>query len=169
MEKINYLIENFSNMDLANAFLLTDDIERMRKLLVKNYLFNKIIELPGDIVELGVFKGSGFINFIKFLEIYIPGSNKKVIGFDLFNKVNFTSKETEQLENYYSFCDISKNGISKNIVESFANKLPLANYNANEKTLFKKKKFELIEGDVCKTIPEYLKRKSRIKNFIIIL
>ena len=32
----------------------------MRKFLVKNLLFSKIIELPGDIIELGVFKEQDF-------------------------------------------------------------------------------------------------------------
>jgi hypothetical protein len=49
--------------------------------------FNKVKELPGDIVELGVFKGSGIATFSKFLEIYCPNSNKKIIGFDIFDPI----------------------------------------------------------------------------------
>ena len=89
MEKIDNILKSFNSMEISNAFFLMNDIERMRKFLVKNLLFSKIIELPGDIIELGVFKGTGFLQFIKLLEIYLPASNKKVIGFDLFNSTNF--------------------------------------------------------------------------------
>ena len=156
MEKIDNILKDFNSMEISNAFFLMNDIERMRKFLVKNFLFSKIIELPGDIVELGVFKGTGFLQFIKLLEIYLPASNKKVIGFDLFNSTNFDNDSTKQLQNYYQFCDVSISGISKNKVQSYADKLPLANYSPS-KTLFEKKKFELIEGDVCNTIPQYIK------------
>ena len=156
MEKIDNILNSFNSMEISNAFFLMNDIERMRKFLVKNLLFSKIIELPGDIIELGVFKGTGFLQFIKLLEIYLPASNKKVIGFDLFNSTNFDNNSTKQLQNYYQFCDVSSNGISKNKVKSYADKLPLANYSPS-KTLFEKKKFELIEGDVCNTIPQYIK------------
>ena len=37
-------------------------------------------DLPGDIVELGVFKGSGVATFLKFIEIFCTHSNKKIIG-----------------------------------------------------------------------------------------
>ena len=65
---------------------MMDDVERLRKFLAKNELFKLCIDLPGDIVELGVFKGIGFMQLLKMLEIYSPGTNKKVIGFDLFNE-----------------------------------------------------------------------------------
>jgi len=162
MEKIESILKNYTNMEISNGFFLMNDIERMRKLLVKNHLYLKTNEIPGDIVELGVFKGTGFMQFLKLLEIYSPATNKKVIGFDLFNQTNFTSNETIQLQNYYKFCDISSNGISKDMVESFANKLPLADYSP-ENTLFKKIKYELIEGDVCETIPEYLKENPGLR------
>lgn len=46
------------------------------------------LELPGDIVEIGVFKGTGIAQLLKLREIFIPSSNKKVIGFDLFSESN---------------------------------------------------------------------------------
>ena len=155
MEKINELLSSYSTMDIANAFFLMNDTERMRKFLVKNFLYLKVHELPGDIVELGVFKGCGFMQLLKLLEIYSPASNKKILGFDLFNQTNFDNVEAKHLEKYYKHCDISLNGISKGLIENYAKQLPLANYTP-QNTLFKKVKYELIEGDVCKTIPKYL-------------
>ena len=45
----------------------------LKKLLIFQY-----------IVECGVFKGVEFL-WLKFLKIYLPNSNKKVIGFDMFS------------------------------------------------------------------------------------
>ena len=162
MEKIDTILHNYDSMEISNAFFLTNDIERMRKFLVKNFLFLKTNELPGDIVELGIFKGTGFLQFIKLLEIYSPATNKKVIGFDLFDTTNFDNNSTSVLEKYYNFCEVDNKSISKNKIKSYADKLPLANYNPS-KTLFVKKKYELIEGDVCSTVPIYIEENPGMR------
>jgi len=163
MEKIEEIVSNYTNMEISNAFFMMDDIERLRKFLAKHELFKQIIDLPGDIIELGVFKGTGFMQLLKMLEIYSPATNKKVIGFDLFNKMEFNSQnDTKQLEKYYTFCDVSSNGISKESILKYIHKLPLINYN-NNKTLFEKTKYRLIEGDVCETIPNYLKENPGLR------
>jgi hypothetical protein len=70
--------------DAYNTLLLSDDVERVRKLLVRYDLVKNTIDIPGDIVECGVFKGTGLLTFAKFLAIHCTGSNKKVVGFDFF-------------------------------------------------------------------------------------
>ena len=41
--------------------------------------------------------------FLKIREIFIPGSNKKVIGFDLFSKANFevNNSDSQNLTSHY--------------------------------------------------------------------
>mgnify|MGYP001237149453 CR=1 FL=1 len=70
--------------DAYNTLLCCGDVERMRKLLARYWLFMKTLHLPGDIVECGVFKGTSLLMFLKFLHIHCHGSEKKVIGFDFF-------------------------------------------------------------------------------------
>ena len=157
MEKIEEIVSKYNTMEISNAFFMMNDIERLRKFLAKNELFKLCIDLPGDIVELGVFKGIGFMQLLKMLEIYSPATNKKVIGFDLFDETNFNEDlDNKQLKNYYKFCDVNSNGIKKEDILKYIDKLPLANYN-NKKTLFEKIKYQLVKGDVCETIPKYLK------------
>lgn len=67
-----------------NALMLSPDIGRIRKMLVRYELFKRSLEVPGDIVECGVFKGVGVAYFLKLLDIFVHGSDKKVVGFDLF-------------------------------------------------------------------------------------
>ena len=77
--------------DNFNGFIFDKDIKVLGKLLYRYKFFELTKDLPGDIVELGVFKGSGVATFSKFLEIYCPNSNKKIIGFDIFSFVSLSS------------------------------------------------------------------------------
>ena len=48
-------------------------------------VFQKIRDLPGDIVECGVYKGSSLFTFARFLETFCPGDRtRQVLGFDHF-------------------------------------------------------------------------------------
>ncbi len=48
-------------------------------------LFQKVRDLPGDIVECGVYKGASLLSFARFLETFCPGDRtRKVLGFDHF-------------------------------------------------------------------------------------
>ncbi len=48
-------------------------------------LFKTIIEIPGCIVETGVYRGSSLLTFAKLMEIFSPGDRtRRVFGFDGF-------------------------------------------------------------------------------------
>mgnify|MGYP003627005846 CR=1 FL=1 len=158
MDKIRDIHIKLNEWDLYNSFFLHDDIERLRKFLVREHFFKMVLELPGDIVEVGVFKGVGFAQLLKLREIFVPASNKKVIGFDLF----FQSKEYEEklnqndekLNEYYQNSQVKMDkGISKESIIYFIEKMKLTNTRLGFNTDI----YQLIEGDVEKTIPVYLK------------
>jgi hypothetical protein len=71
--------------DAYNLLCRGPDVERLRKLLVRHDLFRLAADVPGDIVECGVFKGAGLMTWLKMLAIYQPGSGKRVVGFDTFS------------------------------------------------------------------------------------
>ena len=48
-------------------------------------VWHKTKHLNGDIVECGVFKGSGIYTFLKLKRLFNPNSSKRVVGFDFFN------------------------------------------------------------------------------------
>jgi hypothetical protein len=108
--------------------------------------FEKTKHLAGDIVELGVFKGSGVATFIKFLEIFCTHSNKKVIGFDIFDSDN------EIINNF-------ENGETMKTVYGKTNSSDLLLENVEQKLLNinnDKSKFILVKGDVCSTTKEFV-------------
>ena len=46
-----------NKMNYENGFYLTSEPYRMGNILAHYELYKKILELPGDVIELGVFKG----------------------------------------------------------------------------------------------------------------
>ena len=133
--------------DSFNNFIFNKDIKVLGKLLYRFLFFEKTKHLAGDIVELGVFKGSGVATFIKFLEIFCTHSNKKVIGFDLFDAENKVVENFEKGDTMKIVYD--KTNPDNLLIESVKEKLININ-NDNSK-------FILVKGDVCITTKEFVK------------
>ena len=77
-----------SNFDYENAYMLSAPVERIGKLvrtLDLSYLINKK-DIPGEIVECGVLKGSSLSQFVKLRALYGHSSSKRIIAFDTFGK-----------------------------------------------------------------------------------
>lgn len=131
--------------DAYNLLLLGPDIERLRKLLVRYDLFRISLDVPGDIVECGVFKGTGLMLWLKLLHIYCPGSIKQVIGFDVFTSYAKTSEsfEAEQVEEF-----IRESRFQGVTIDELYEKVDAMRLDRN--------KCELIAGDIRKTAPKYL-------------
>jgi hypothetical protein len=131
--------------DSFNQFIFDKDIKVLGKLLHRFKYFELTKHLAGDIVELGVFKGSGMSTFIKFLEIFCTHSNKKVIGFDLFDADNTVIdhfKSGDTMKTVYGKTDnnlLSLTEVNKN--------LSICNPDQS--------KFILIKGDVCLTTKQF--------------
>jgi hypothetical protein len=77
--------------DAYHELLLGPDVERMRKLLARYDVLRMVLDVPGDVVECGVFKGAGVMTWLKLLHIYAPGSHRRVVGFDTFDAFARTS------------------------------------------------------------------------------
>ena len=158
--KINFIFKNIMNTKLEgicnnnpknmppqelydnfNNFIFSHDIKVLGKLLHRFRYFELTKHLAGDIVELGVFKGSGMATFIKFLEIFCTHSNKKVIGFDIFdaeNKIIDNFENGDTMRTVYN--KVTNDELS---LDRIKNKLLNIN-NDNSK-------FILVKGDVCIT------------------
>jgi hypothetical protein len=146
--------------DNFNKFIFSNDIKIIGKLLYRFEYFLKVKDLPGDIVEVGVFKGSGVATFSKFLEIYCPNSNKKILGFDIFDtNNNVLDKDTLD----------DKNNMKTVYDRVDSNDLTLESVNNNLNNMEIDKKYILIKGDLEETMPKFLKENPGFKaSFIYI-
>ena len=74
------------NWDYENGFYLTSNITRIAKLLAHYELYKRIVNLPGHVIEFGVFKGVSLIQWLTFRDIQENPFSRKVIGFDMFGE-----------------------------------------------------------------------------------
>jgi hypothetical protein len=139
----NYTVDLEKKWDYENGFYLTCETSRIGKLLNHLEIYNKILELPGDILEFGVYKGTSLVRLLSFRNLLENENSRKVFGFDIYGKF----PDSLELESDRQFVQRFENaggfGISKKELE----------YHLENKGL---RNFELIEGDILKTIPEFL-------------
>lgn len=86
-QKLEALVGNagLSLKDVVQAYPAFIRRRDMPRLLCQYELFKQIENLPGSIVELGVFRGSGLFTWANLLETFCPGDRtRKVYGFDHF-------------------------------------------------------------------------------------
>jgi hypothetical protein len=132
-----------------NNFIFSNDIKVIGKLLHRFKFFEMVKDLPGDIVEIGVFKGSGVASFQKFLEIFCPNSIKKVVGFDIFDASDPAVTLEKDGVNDVSEMKKIYNRVDENelTLESVTRRLDGMNMSNN---------CILVKGDVETSIPEFL-------------
>lgn len=143
-----------------NNFIFSNDTKVLGKLLHRFNFFNMTKDLPGDIIEVGVFKGSGIATFSKFVDIFCNRSNKKIIGFDIFDD----AKKESILDKDGEF-DKSKMKIVYSRVEN--NDLSLAAVEARLENMQLHQRHMLIRGDVAETMPEFIKENPGFRASLI--
>ena len=149
--------------DAFNAFIFSNDIKVLGKLLYRFKFFEMVKDLPGDFVEIGVFKGSGTASFAKFLEIFCPHSIKKVIGFDIFDASN--PDEVLSKDSTIDICEMKKVynrvDVSELSFESVQHRLDSMNL-SNQSSM-------LIAGDVETSIPDFLEKNPGFRISLLYL
>jgi hypothetical protein len=137
--------------DYENGFILTSDIYRMGNILSHYELYKKTIELPGDVFELGVFKGNSLIQFATFREILENENSRKIVGFDMFGE--FPLSDSFQSDKQFV------TDWNNQFREDFLSKEEL--YKSLE--LKNIKNVELIEGNILDTLSLYLEENPHTK------
>ena len=103
--------------EYENGFYLTSASSRIAKSIAHYELYKKIVGLPGEIVECGVFKGASLIRFATFREILESQFSRKIIGFDAFGKFPDDVSMATDKEFIKSFETDAGDGISKDDLE----------------------------------------------------
>ena len=129
-----------------NIYHLKTDISRIGKLLYHYEIYKKIINVPGDIIECGVFKGISLTRFLTYRSILENNFSRKVYGFDSFGKFPSAKNPSDK-----KFIKMWKNLAGDSISKDELHKILLEKKFEN---------FELIEGDVLKTIPSFIKDRN---------
>jgi len=130
------------SFDYENGFYITSQPSRLAKSIAHYELYKKIISLPGDVVECGVFKGASLIRFATYREILESQTSRKIWGFDAFGEFPKEVFMDEDAEFIKSFEENAGNGISISELNEIFSKKGISNIN-------------LIKGNIHETLPEF--------------
>lgn len=129
----------------------------LARFLAHYELFKQIVEVPGVIVDLGVYRGASTFTWAKLCEIFCPTDvRKRVYGFDTFEGFPGISvedgpenREHEVVEGgYFGGATVERD-------------LALAQAAMNQdRHLRHIDRIELVKGDACKTIPRFVAEKG---------
>ena len=137
--------------EYENNFYLSCGIKRISKVLAHYELYKIVQDIPGTIVECGVFKGAALTRWAMFREILGNPYAKKIIGFDTFDTFPETTFEDDKEKRKAFINSAGSESISKEQLE-----LVLKNKGIE---IF----VELVEGDMIETVPEYVRRHPELK------
>lgn len=147
------IYENF------NSFIFSKDRNLFNKLYSRIKFYEMVKGKSGDIIECGIFKGSGMLSWLKILDMNEPNSIKKVIGFDFFDSEflkNLDGIDKETMTEVFTRCDIKNDDITLSGIRS-----KIINSG------FSEEKFDLVKGDIIKTSSEYIKDKPGLRISIL--
>jgi hypothetical protein len=157
LDNLELTKESQSLFDSFNSFILSEDRRVFSKLISRALLYNEVKDIPGDIVECGVFKGTGLYTFLKLKGLYNPNSSKKVVGFDFFDTnqlissiSNKTDKEAMDVlfkERNFTHETSFKDYLSTKLIQDG----------------FLNTDFELVDGDLSITSKEYSENNPGFK------
>lgn len=137
--------------DAETHYNLFMNEERFSKLLIHYEVFKKIKNISGSIIECGVFKGTSFSRFAMLRELIGSSKKNKLVAFDVFSD-DFpnTNFQNEKIQRSHWIKTAGGSSISTNQLDKIFKKKKIENY-------------ELIKGDVLKTIPKYIKNNPKLK------
>ncbi|MCK9488777.1 MAG: TylF/MycF family methyltransferase [Xanthomonadales bacterium] len=149
MEDKIFGFDRAASWDYENGFYLTSDPSRLPKILAHYELYRSIVGLPGHVAEFGVYKGASLVRWCSFRDVLEASHSRKIIGFDAFGK--FPDQPNAQDQDFVrSFERAGGDGIPADELEKALKLKRFVN-------------FELVAGDICETLPEYVDNHPELK------
>ena len=146
-DRIGELVAQSSNDLISTAPFLFSNRVSVQTLITRYELYKMILDVPGDVVECGVYQGNSFLWLAHLSLILEPHAvNRKFVGFDTFD--GFTAIDPENDPK-----DISSDNFSDTSYETIKQSLDAVDL---VRPVNKIQRFELVKGDITNTIPEYV-------------
>jgi len=121
--------------------------QNIARFLNRYEMFKKILTVHGCILEFGIFKGAGLFSWIHFSSILEPYNiSRKIVGFESFKGFPSISKKDSKT---------STKGLLKSDWEETISKCQ--EISQKNSALPHVSKTEIVVGDICQTLPKYLK------------
>ena len=137
--------------DYENAFYQSCDPMRMAKAIAHYEFFRRTQDLPGALVECGVFRGCSLARFAMFREIFGNAQSRKIVAFDMFDVFPDRESEPDKKGRDRHVALAGGDGIS---VEQMREVLAHKQCDRN---------VDLVPGDICETVPRYVAENPHLK------
>ena len=158
------LEEHFKKFDLSKREIWRNFQIYTRRVFLKKFLahyefYQQVIHLPGDIVELGVYRGASLLSWANFMEIRNMGDrHKKVIGFD-----NFKGFGELDPKDGVEVSDVGKQsgGFDSSVFEEQLQ--DAIHIFDTDRFIPYKPRIILVKGDIEQTVPEYVQQNPGLR------
>ncbi|MDP6085961.1 MAG: TylF/MycF/NovP-related O-methyltransferase [Nitrospinota bacterium] len=137
--------------EYENNFYLSCDTTRIGKLIAHYELYKMTLDVPGAIIECGVFKGASLSRFVMLRDMLGHTHSKKIIAFDAFGEFPETAYADDQKFRKKFIEEAGEEGIGRDQMMEVLTRKGLDRH------------MDLVEGDITKTVPEYLDRHPALK------
>jgi hypothetical protein len=136
--------------DILQAFPIYARRIHLKRFLAHYELFRMVMDLPGDIVELGVFHGVSLMSWANFLEIRCMGDRqRRVWGFDSFTGLS-------ELAPQDGMADANVGKIKGGYgAHAFGLEVAIKIFDS-DRFIPHKARVELVAGDICETVPQWV-------------
>lgn len=146
-------------LDVLKHFPVLARRQWLKRFLAHVELFKMTLDVPGDIAELGVFRGLGLMTWANLLEAYAIGDRTKVVyGFDNWKGfADFLPEDGPEVAQAHKV----KGGFNP---ESFKNELEdaIAIFD-RDRFIPWKARVELVEGQIEQSVPDFVEANPGVR------
>lgn len=137
--------------EYENGFYLTCGTPRISKLLAQYELYKRVLEIPGVIVECGVFKGASLSRLAMFRHLFETADARQIVAFDTFDRFPDTEYEADRAPRE---AFVTAGGAHSISVDQMRSVLEQKDCGGN---------IELVAGDIRETVPAYVAAHPELK------
>ncbi len=149
----------FTALDALKHFPVYVRRQWLKRFLAHIELFKLTLEVPGDIAELGVFRGMGLMTWANLLEAYAIGDRTKIVfGFDNWKGfTGFSKEDGKPVENANKVLGGFDPGKYRAELES-----ALSLFDADRFVPWKAR-VKLVDGQIEQSVPRFLEQNPGVR------
>jgi len=150
-------------IEAVKLFMVLARRQWLKRFLAHAELFRKTLDVPGDIAEVGVFRGAGLFTWANLLEAYCIGDRTKmVVGFDNWSGFSGLAPEDgPELE------ELQKKAGGFSPGEHFAELESAIKIFDNDRFVPWKPRIQLVHGEIEQTVPQFVANNPGVRFSLI--
>lgn len=154
---------NISKQEICKNFQIYTRRIFLKKFLAHYEFFRMTVNLPGDIIELGVYRGASLMSWANFIEIRNMGDRQKqVFGFDNFAGFTGFDEKDGRIDEKVGKV---KSGYDSSVFEEILRDA-IAIYD-RDRFIPYKSRVVLVKGDIAETVPRFVKENPGLRISLI--